>query len=1646
MTTSHIDAHEVNFAWTRHWIPEGGATGGKPVEANRSDATTETAPVVLTEIAETQCLVLLGDPGMGKTHEIEGLAAWLGDKGEQVDLLRGGDTKFPTELDALITSEHQRRWADDERPWHILIDGIDEIAGPPSSAEQILSHFLDQLFGSNRKRALLRIALTCRTAAWTEELDRVIEQRWPIGSFKKLTLAPLEEEDILAAVEGTEPQVAERERLSERLLGEQLRAMASRPLLLRLLLRSHLGSETLPARQADLLERVVERALAGPAVANAATRVVVAGRLAVATTFSGIMRFTSGVAAVSPHLLPIARIAGGIEPSTAGSVVATPALLTEILRTPLFAEVEPGIFEWTHRTFVDYLTARYLADHRLSADQILSLLNVPEVGGPGGIAPQLVEVAGWAAAMVPPFFDILLERQPDVLLRAQAAVLEPADQFRLTAAILKRFAAGDLRDQYDQLVPLFSSLRHPELAEQLRPVIAGALTPPFERRAAIDIAAEAREIGLTPELIEVAVDPKADGLIRSMAARTVARLNGDDAPELLAPILASNLDSDTKDRLRGILLSICWPHALPFRQLLGALTVPRQQNFIGSYQLFLYRFAAPDLTSRQALDAIAWLQRRLDTDQGEHDRLQPVIAKLFRAIIARIADPEVRKALAAFVVTADLKIYQIVLNDAAASLPWPDNSEARSAFVLETLRQADDSPRAVALLVHHLAGLVRPDDLDAYLAMMLAERADLRAPLAQIIADLTQSLPINTLDRVWEAASHVPELQRALAARYSIDLESTAAEYMRKSAERQRERHEAEERETKVKTSRRSSVIVLLDRIEAGEAALWWQLNLELFHEPNGDYDGHFEFETDLTATPGWRALDGREHERIRRTALVYLRDAPLTDLSWLGTSTSHRPANAGLRALRLLRDEERNTFEGLSAETWAVWAPAVLGFLGNDFYTDGNPQRDLMHVAYRLAPESVLAAVRQIATGPASEGLSTRVFELLDGLLDRSLSELLHELRGAGDLKSNDAASEILAYLVRNSDERAMRLVHDALTSSATNLARAATEGPRIEKGVIELLGKNPTETWFELLAVRERNEVLARSIWTSFARDVAFDRSFDFDALPEYALAQAYIDLVALLPERPPTESGARVLGVPDYVEQLRSVLLSRLVAAGTNAALEQMYRMRDALPELYDTLDWSIEQARHGVRAKATRREDPADILARIGDMGARTEAPEPAAEEKPKAKTSDTDDVPIQMNIAVPAPAPSGLLPLADRRTVLAVATEWASNHGGISTLNRELCVALAALGHTVLCLVPNASDADILNAKTARVELVRCPDSVQIGGQARFLLCEAAHLRTQPDLLIGHDHITGPAARALATRFDAKYVHFLHTIPHENEGLKTPHGDALFDPLRGEAKLDDQIALAELADLVVAVGPRIKRSFLWQAPLPTMTMLVPGLSPLLLKLAPDPQNLQMNACLMSGRMEDAGVKGGLLACDVIKRVATDRLWDSGQTPKLVMRGFTKEKALAEFKNIGEFNDYAQFVQLRSFSTEPGKLSQDYLGSALIIMPSVAEGFGLTGLEAIAAGVPAIISAESGLAEYLRDPALNQGLDPDLFESSIAPVALADAANREAWAAKVGAALSDHEATFARAAKLRAELEIRLTWEKAARGLSLDFLKL
>ena len=58
-------------------------------------------------------------------------------------------------------------------------------------------------------------------------------------------------------------------------------------------------------------------------------------------------------------------------------------------------------------------------------------------------------------------------------------------------------------------------------------------------------------------------------------------------------------------------------------------------------------------------------------------------------------------------------------------------------------------------------------------------------------------------------------------------------------------------------------------------------------------------------------------------------------------------------------------------------------------------------------------------------------------------------------------------------------------------------------------------------------------------------------------------------------------------------------------------------------------------------------------------------------------------------------------------------------------------------------------------------------------------------------------------------------------------------------------------------------------------------------------------------------------------------------------------------------------------VRSFYKERRKLAQLFLEVDLVLMPSGTEAFGLTALEALSAGVPILITHNSGLAEALEE---------------------------------------------------------------------------
>lgn len=395
--------------------------------------------------------------------------------------------------------------------------------------------------------------------------------------------------------------------------------------------------------------------------------------------------------------------------------------------------------------------------------------------------------------------------------------------------------------------------------------------------------------------------------------------------------------------------------------------------------------------------------------------------------------------------------------------------------------------------------------------------------------------------------------------------------------------------------------------------------------------------------------------------------------------------------------------------------------------------------------------------------------------------------------------------------------------------------------------------------------------------------------------------------------------------------------------------------------------------------------------------------------------------------------------ARQRVVLAVATEWSSTQGGLSTFNRRMCTALAAAGAQVFCQVLTASHDERADAADHGVQLLVPPTS---GGQPDpAVLARKPQLPegVVPDLVIGHSRVTGPAARALAEDHypQAQRIHVVHMAPDEIEWLKEDRVDDAGQ--RAEERTIAEVELGRTAHRLAAVGPRLYKRFVTELDAydraETVVRLDPGFD-----APPSPQRHPPRGSpwrvLVVGRTDDALLKGLDLAARAVGAAVRDR-GDTVTPVDLIIRGALPGTSHDLRERIRAWSRLpALDVIVRPYSADGQRLSSDLRTASLALMPSRSEGFGLVGVEAIVAGTPVLVSAESGLGQLLREV-----LPPDDAQRFVVPMTGDDDKDAAAWGQAVSAVLRNRDAAFTSAAELGATMNRERTWAAVA-GLLLE----
>ena len=403
----------------------------------------------------------------------------------------------------------------------------------------------------------------------------------------------------------------------------------------------------------------------------------------------------------------------------------------------------------------------------------------------------------------------------------------------------------------------------------------------------------------------------------------------------------------------------------------------------------------------------------------------------------------------------------------------------------------------------------------------------------------------------------------------------------------------------------------------------------------------------------------------------------------------------------------------------------------------------------------------------------------------------------------------------------------------------------------------------------------------------------------------------------------------------------------------------------------------------------------------------------------------------------------LLPLTNRQityavtttknsgqAVLVVATEWESKYGGLSTFNRELCKSISRAGHKVCCLIPRATPEELQAAKVAGVELVIATPTEE--ATDRELLFRRPILPTgfAPQIIIGHDRITGAFAQAQAADYfpESKFLLFIHTAPGEIEWYKTRLDGDNTATETAEQREKAQRRLASKADLVVAVGPRLRREV--EANLIGLETSIIQFNPGLGETKQPNRPLESIYCLLLGRAEDESLKGLDIAARALGKLLQKQSDAFPVKPELIIRGAVPKTGDRLREKLIGISGTNLNVRVKEYTSEIERITEDIQRASLLLMPSRKEGFGLVGLEAITLGIPILISSNSGLAELIREK-----IPLEITTRCIIPVTDNLEDDSQAWAQAIEFVLLDREAAFARANLLQSSFANSISWEQS-----------
>lgn len=923
--------------------------------------------VMLQDLRDVPCLVLLGDVGMGKSTTLQQQAEELacavdGQKHAVVyiDLKRLSESQIHRRI---FQNRAVEAWLRGDHELTLFLDSLDECWRRIEALELLLVDEFERHTKDDVKISPFFLRIACRSAEWRGDAGKLLEQLFSIRHDSRpavqiFTLAPLTKNNIreAAAYAGKDG-----EHLLESIVSKDAQTLASHPITFQMLFETYSTSGSFPASRAELYEQGCLRLCTdtqAPAGTTPLRRTTPQQRFAVACRLAALSVFTNRYLVNGDLERPLSRedvleasdIIGHFREQAAGEQVTVDRdAVAETLQTALFAERTEGCQAWRHQSHAEFLAAHYLSLRQLPFAQIKSLL-ADSTDNMQRIIPQMEEAACWMAEMNDVVFTGLVANNADIFLRCDPMYWDDNIRNLLVVSYLELVRHNETPELDWQLKDRFARLAHPGLASQLRPIIIDRCEPTLVREAAVDIAGYCKCNALAPELIKVFLDPSDVFLVRKHAGIALGHLANDDVRKLLQQQAPDCWDGDVDDDLRGYFLSILWPNNLSMPELLRFVTPPSRRNYLGPYRLFLERELPTALPESEIPRMLDWLrENQVSFDiLGNFGRLP---SKLLARALPLMDQVSVRGAVLRLI---DVKDYQLrfLFHGNSEREKYPE--DVRLKFWKAIIASELD----ISILMNYgdlrTAGLLSQADILIFLE-------EYRTCLDDRLRDRWRALSFSVFSfenqNALEMVSELARLDRELA--FELERHTTCIIL----PEKENWLKQAYERETfkSTPTKRLSlfdAITSAMNEFEGGRTAAFWRV-CDLLDRDTDD-PWHISYSLQFSQGKAWKCLNDDLRRRIILSAPVYLETQAVDETQVWDDQRSYRAHDLLNPLLALLFDVDKGTMVAITSQQWAKWIPVFFAYSGLRNGSHADAYRAVISMAYAKAEKAFLQALRR--------------------------------------------------------------------------------------------------------------------------------------------------------------------------------------------------------------------------------------------------------------------------------------------------------------------------------------------------------------------------------------------------------------------------------------------------------------------------------------------------------------------------------------------------------------------------------------------------------------------------------------------------------------------------------------------------------------